>query len=192
MSDADKSASLTCLRNLFYLGDIDFRELPSCTVSNNILLAFTISIAAAVVAKFIAALQLGEESLRKTIDSLATLKYDDKQKLIFVICDGMIIGCGNDQPTPRIVCDLLGVDLLIDPDPLLFQSVSEGSKQLNYGKVYSGLYEVDGHVVPYVVVAKVGKPSGRSKPGSRGKRCGGLYRPGNKSGSAYVRELRLG
>ncbi|KAH9448441.1 hypothetical protein Pst134EA_027751 [Puccinia striiformis f. sp. tritici] len=180
MSDADKSASLTCLRNLFYLGDIDFRELPSCTVSNNILLAFTISIAAAVVAKFIAALQL------------ATLKYDDKQKLIFVICDGMIIGCGNDQPTPRIVCDLLGVDLLIDPDPLLFQSVSEGSKQLNYGKVYSGLYEVDGHVVPYVVVAKVGKPSGRSKPGSRGKRCGGLYRPGNKSGSAYVRELRLG
>ncbi|KAH9468950.1 hypothetical protein Pst134EA_009475 [Puccinia striiformis f. sp. tritici] len=192
MSDADKSASLTCLRNLFYLGDIDFRELPSCTVSNYILLAFTILIAAAVVAKFIAALQLGtkrmpelrdkfvicqvpcytegEESLRKTIDSLATLKYDDKRKLIFVICDGMIIGSGNDQPTPRIVCDLLGVDPSIDPDPLLFQSVSEGSKQLNYGKVYSGLYEVDGHVVPYVVVAKVGKPSERSKPGNRGKR----------------------
>ncbi|OAV96111.1 hypothetical protein PTTG_02136 [Puccinia triticina 1-1 BBBD Race 1] len=192
LGDAEKSASLACLRNMFYLGDTDFREGPRCTVANYILLAFTILIAAAVFAKFIAALQLGtkrmpelrdkfvicqvpcytegEESLRKTIDSLATLKYDDKRKLIFVICDGMIIGSGNDQPTPRIVLDLLGVDPAIDPDPLLFQSVSEGSKQLNYGKVYSGLYEVDGHVVPYVVVVKVGKPSERSKPGNRGKR----------------------
>ncbi|KAA1078742.1 hypothetical protein PGTUg99_006148 [Puccinia graminis f. sp. tritici] len=192
LNDTEKSASLACLRNMFYLGDTDFREGPQCTVANYILLAFTILIAAAVVAKFIAALQLGtkrmpelrdkfvicqvpcytegEESLRKTIDSLATLKYDDKRKLIFVICDGMIIGSGNDQPTPRIVLDLLGVDPSIDPDPLLFQSVSEGSKQLNYGKVYSGLYEVDGHVVPYVVVVKVGKPSERSKPGNRGKR----------------------
>lgn len=38
------------------------------------------------------------------------------------------------------------------------------------GKVYSGLYEHEGHVVPYLVVAKVGKPSERSKPGNRGKR----------------------
>ncbi|MBW0492481.1 hypothetical protein O181_032196 [Austropuccinia psidii MF-1] len=192
LNATSKSASLTCLRNMFYLGEIDFREGPKCTVANYILLAFTILIAAAVVAKFVAALQLGtkrmpelrdkfvicqvpcytegEESLKKTIDSLATLKYDDKRKLIFVICDGMIIGSGNDRPTPRIVLDLLGVDPSIDPDPLLFQSVSEGSKQLNYGKVYSGLYEVDGHVVPYVVVVKVGKPSERSKPGNRGKR----------------------
>lgn len=187
-----KSENLACLKNVFYLGETDFRDGPKCTVGNYILLAFTIIIAAAVVAKFVAALQLGtkrmpelrdkfvicqvpcytegEESLRKTIDSLATLKYDDKRKLIFVICDGMIIGSGNDRPTPRIVLDLLGVDPSIDPDPLLFQSVSEGAKQLNYGKVYSGLYEVDGHVVPYVVVVKVGKPSERSKPGNRGKR----------------------
>jgi len=192
LNATEKSASLACLRNLFYLGEKDFREGPQCTVANYILLAFTLLIAGAVVAKFIAALQLGtkrmpelrdkfvicqvpcytegEESLKKTIDSLATLKYDDKRKLIFVICDGMIIGSGNDQPTPRIVLDLLGVDPSIDPDPLLFQSVSEGSKQLNYGKVYSGLYEVDGHVVPYVVVVKVGKPSERSRPGNRGKR----------------------
>lgn len=192
LNSTARSASLTCMRNMFYLGEPDFREGPKCTVANYILLAFTILIAGAVVAKFIAALQLGtkrmpelrdkfvicqvpcytegEESLKKTIDSLATLKYDDKRKLIFVICDGMIIGSGNDQPTPRIVLDLLGVDPSIDPDPLLFQSISEGSKQLNYGKVYSGLYEVDGHVVPYVVVVKVGKPSERSKPGNRGKR----------------------
>lgn len=82
--------------------------------------------------------------MRKTIDSLATLTYDDKRKLLLIICDGMIIGSGNDRPTPRIVLDILGVDQDVDPDPLMFKSVSEGSKQLNYGKVWSGLYEIDG------------------------------------------------
>lgn len=128
----------------------------------------------------------GEESLRRTIDSLAALNYDDKRKLIFIICDGNIIGSGNDRTTPRIVLDILGVDPVLDPEPLLFKSVGEGSKALNYGKVYSGLYEFEGHVVPYVfltssslhcsnhcsylVVVKVGKPTERSKPGNRGKR----------------------
>lgn len=93
----------------------------------------------------------GEESLRRTIDSLAALKYDDKRKLMFFICDGNIIGSGNDRPTPRIVLDILGVDSKLDPEPLLFKSVGEGSKQLNYGKVYSGLYEFEGHVVPWVL-----------------------------------------
>jgi chitin synthase len=95
----------------------------------------------------------GEESLRRTIDSLAALNYDDKRKLIFIICDGNIIGSGNDRTTPRIVLDILGVDPALDPEPLLFKSVGEGSKALNYGKVYSGLYEFEGHVVPYVSLA---------------------------------------
>lgn len=90
----------------------------------------------------------GEDSLRRTIDSLASLLYDDKRKLLFIICDGNIIGSGNDRTTPRIVLDILGVDPKLDPEPLLFKSVGEGSKQLNYGKVYSGLYEFEGHVVP--------------------------------------------
>ena len=36
--------------------------------------------------------------------------------------------------------------------------------------MFSGLYEFEGHVMPYVVVVKVGKPSERSRPGNRGKR----------------------
>jgi chitin synthase len=40
------------------------------------------------------------------------------------------------------------VDPNVDPEPLLFKSIGEGSKALNYGKVYSGLYEFEGHVVP--------------------------------------------
>ena len=112
----------------------------------------------------------GEESMRKTIDSLAKLKYDDKRKLIFIICDGMIVGSGNDRPTPRIVLDILGADPNNDPEPLSFLSLGEGAKQHNMGKVYSGLYECAGHVVPYIVVVKVGKPTERSRPGNRGKR----------------------
>lgn len=111
-----------------------------------------------------------EESLRKTIDSIAVLRYDDKRKLLFLVCDGMIIGSGNDRPTPRIVLDILGVDSNVDPEPLSFLSLGDGIKQHNTAKIYSGLYECSGHVVPYVVVVKVGAPNERQKPGNRGKR----------------------
>ncbi|KAH8118887.1 chitin synthase [Phellopilus nigrolimitatus] len=186
------SANMNCLQNAFFVAENDFRKTPRCQVQNVLLLVFSIILIVTIGAKFLAALQLtskrypelldkfvicqvpcyteGEDSLRRTIDSLAALKYDDKRKLIFVICDGNIIGGGNDRPTPRIVLDLLGVDPKLDPEPLLFKSIGEGSKQLNYGKVYSGLYEFEGHVVPYVVVVKVGKPTERAKPGNRGKR----------------------
>jgi chitin synthase len=95
------------------------------------------------------------------------MEYDDKHKLIFVICDGMIVGSGNDRPTPRIVLDILGVDPNFDPEPLAYHALGDGNAQLNYGKIYSGLYEIDGHTVPYIVVVKVGKPSERVKPGNR-------------------------
>ncbi|RJE21434.1 chitin synthase [Aspergillus sclerotialis] len=183
-----------CLDNAFYVGKVDFRDTPRCTVNNWILLSFTILICAVVLVKFLAALQLGssrrpvpqdkfvitlvpaytegEDALRKGLDSLTSLQYDNKRKLMCVVCDGMIVGSGNDRPTPKIVLDILGVDPKVDPPALPFKSVGKGSDQLNYGKVYSGLYEYEGNVVPYVVVVKVGKESeqAKSKPGNRGKR----------------------
>ncbi|KAH7923638.1 glycosyltransferase family 2 protein [Leucogyrophana mollusca] len=184
--------NVNCLKNMFYLGETDFRKTARCEVQSYMLIVFTSILCASTVLKFLSALQLhgkrspemldkfvlcqipcyteGEDSLRRTLDSLAALNYDDKRKLLFIICDGNIIGSGNDRTTPRIVLDILGVDPKLDPEPLLFKSVGEGSKQLNYGKVYSGLYEFEGHVVPYMVVVKVGKPTERSKPGNRGKR----------------------
>ncbi|OQE26709.1 hypothetical protein PENSTE_c005G01318 [Penicillium steckii] len=183
-----------CLDYVFYKGKVDFRDSPRCTVNNWILLSFTILICAVILVKFLAALQLGskrrpspqdkfviclvpaytegEDSLRKGLDSLTALQYDNKRKLIFVICDGMIVGGGNDRPTPKIVLDILGVDPKIDPPALPFYSVGQGMEQLNYAKVYSGLYEYEGNVVPYIVVVKVGKESEqrKSKPGNRGKR----------------------
>ncbi|OJA14309.1 hypothetical protein AZE42_01575 [Rhizopogon vesiculosus] len=81
------------------------------------------------------------------IDSLAQLKYDDKRKLILAICDGNIVGSGNDRPTPRIVLEILGADPNLEPEALGFVSLDEGARQHNTGNVYSGLYECAGHVV---------------------------------------------
>lgn len=186
--------TLTCLDHAFYVGKSDFRDSAKCQVNNYILLAFTIILCSVILVKFLAALQLGskrrpaaqdkfvicqvpaytegEDHLRKGLDSLTALQYDNKRKLICVMCDGMIVGGGNDRPTPKIVLDILGVDPKIDPPALPFKSLGEGSEQLNYGKVYSGLYEFEGNVVPYIVVVKVGKESEqtKAKPGNRGKR----------------------
>ncbi|KAK4689794.1 chitin synthase, partial [Tremellales sp. Uapishka_1] len=181
-----------CLRNLFIIGKLDTRDSAQCLFSEYILLALSCVMVAIIGFKFLAALHFGsprapenhdkfvicqvpcytesEDSLRRTIDSLVRLKYDDKRKLLLVICDGNIKGYGNDKATPAIVLDLLGVDPNADPEPLSFQSLGEGSKQHNMAKVYAGLYECAGHVVPYMVVVKVGKPTERPKPGNRGKR----------------------
>ncbi|CAI4216911.1 unnamed protein product [Parascedosporium putredinis] len=171
--ESEIANSMNCIKNHFYQGIPDFRLTARCQVNGYILLAFTIIICSVILVKFLAALQFGskrrpapqekfvicqvpaytegEDSLRKAIDSLTALQYDNKRKLICVICDGIIVGQGNDRPTPKIILDILG---------------------LNYGKVYSGLYEFEGNVVPYLVVVKVGKESEQSgvKPGNRGKR----------------------
>ncbi|KAI4732119.1 chitin synthase [Aureobasidium sp. EXF-10728] len=190
----EHSAITQCLDNMFYSGKLDFRDSPRCQVNNYILLVFTIILCTVIVVKFLAALQFGskprpapqdkfvicqvpaytegEDHLRKGLDSLTSLAYDNKRKLICVICDGMIVGGGNDRPTPKIVLDILGVDPKIDPPALPFKSIGAGAEQLNYGKVYSGLYEFEGNVVPYIVVVKCGKESEqvKAKPGNRGKR----------------------
>ena len=192
LSAAEKSRMQLCLDNLFFVGVTDTRNSPQCLFARYILLAISILLVSVIGFKFFAALQFGrktlpenldkfvicqvpaytedEESLRRAIDSAARMKYDDKRKLLIIVCDGMIIGQGNDRPTPRIVLDILGVSETVDPEPLSFESLGEGMKQHNMGKVYSGLYEVQGHIVPFMVVVKVGKPSEVSRPGNRGKR----------------------
>lgn len=181
MDPALRARMQMCLDNLFYVGNVDTRNSTQCLFARYILLAVSILLVSVIGFKFFAALQFGkknmpenldkfvictvpaytedEESLRRAIDSAARMRYDDKRKLLVIICDGMIIGQGNDRPTPRIVLDILGVPETVDPEPLSFESLGEGMKQHNMGKVYSGLYEVQGHIVPFLVVVKIGKPS---------------------------------
>jgi chitin synthase len=192
IDNAMRSRMQLCLDNLFYVGNVDTRNSFRCQFSEYLILAISIILCSVIGFKFFAALQFGgknipenldkfvicqvpaytedEDSLRRAIDSAARMKYDDKRKLLVVVCDGMIIGQGNDRPTPRIVLDILGVPDTVDPEPLSFESLGEGMKQHNMGKVYSGLYEVQGHIVPFLVIVKIGKPSEVSRPGNRGKR----------------------
>ncbi|KAJ5277172.1 hypothetical protein N7524_003325 [Penicillium chrysogenum] len=187
-----RSRMQLCLDNLFFIGKVDTRDSVRCQFARYFILAISIMLVSIIGFKFLAALQFGkknlpenldkfiicqvpvytedEESLRRAMDSMARMRYDDKRKLLLVICDGMIIGQGNDRPTPRIVLDILGVPESVDPEPLSFESLGEGMKQHNMAKIYSGLYEVQGHIVPFLVVVKVGKPSEVSRPGNRGKR----------------------
>lgn len=187
-----KERQKLCLDNLYYIADVDTRNSVKCQFADYLILAVSILLCCIIGVKFFAAMQFGgngipenldkfiicqipaytedEDSLRRAIDSAARMKYDDKRKLLAIICDGMIIGQGNDKPTPRIVLDILGVSDTVDPEPLSFESLGEGLKQHNMGKVYSGLYEVQGHIVPFLVIVKVGKPSEVSRPGNRGKR----------------------
>jgi chitin synthase len=187
-----KAQAKICLDNLFYVADVDTRNSVKCQFADYLVLSISILLVTVIGFKFFAALQFGtknmpenldkfvmcqipaytedEDSLRRAIDSAARMRYDDKRKLLVIVCDGMIIGQGNDRPTPRIVLDILGVSETVDPEPLSFESLGEGLKQHNMGKVYSGLYEVQGHIVPFLVIVKVGKPSEVSRPGNRGKR----------------------
>lgn len=187
-----RARTLNCLNNAFYAGEIDFRNSAKCQTANIILLVIAGLLTFVTVVKFLSSLRFGsrprpslqdkfvicqipaytesEDELRLAIDSLTNLDYDNRRKLLMVICDGMIVGSGNDRPTPRIVLDLFGVDDKIDPPALPYHSVGEESNQVNFAKVYSGLYENDGNVVPFVVVAKCGRPDERERPGNRGKR----------------------
>jgi len=185
-------ACLQCMKDIFFYAKVDHRNDLRCQLTNYMLLIGSIVLVSVIGVKFLAALRFGskrdpeeydkfvicqvpcytedEESLRKTIDSLSTMQYDDKRKLLFIIADGMIIGSGNDRPTPRIALDILGVDASVDPEAFPFHSIGEGPMEYNMGKIYSGLYECKGRSVPFIVVVKVGSPIERSRPGNRGKR----------------------
>ena len=191
MPPAKRQDQATCLRNLFLIGRVDERSSPRCTFSSYILLGLSILMVLTVGVKFFAALQFvrstppedhekfvvcqipcyteGAESMRKTINSIARLRYDDRRKLIVVICDGNVTGAGNEAPTPQLVLDVLGAEPT-EAEPRSFVSLGEGLKQHNMARVYSGLYEHAGHLLPYLVVAKCGAPSETMRPGNRGKR----------------------
>eukprot|EP00835_Amoeboradix_gromovi_P001253 NODE_54_length_26799_cov_0.554794.p1 type:complete len:1374 gc:universal NODE_54_length_26799_cov_0.554794:21572-17451(-) len=192
--NANENNIKQCFNNLFYVGVRDDRLSIPCVMSNVLLLTTSVLLVLIIGIKFLAALRSaltsnpeeihkytiiqipcyseGEESIRRTIDSCANCKYSDQHKLLFLICDGLVMGSGNDRTTPQIVLDILGVSTDVDAatEPLSFVSIGEGSKQHNMGKVFSGLYGVKGHLVPFIVVVKCGRLNERIKPGNRGKR----------------------
>ncbi|KAJ1760722.1 hypothetical protein LPJ69_003313, partial [Coemansia sp. RSA 1752] len=106
---ATRESNYNCMKNLFYVGDVDDRQSVRCLFTNYMLLAFACVLMLVVLVKFLTALQFGnkkrpvppskfvvcqvpcytedDESLIKTINSLTALEYQDNNKLIFLICD---------------------------------------------------------------------------------------------------------
>ncbi|KAI1300371.1 hypothetical protein EDD11_006236 [Mortierella claussenii] len=116
----------------------------------------------------------GESSLRTTIESLAATEYPDNKKLLFIICDGIITGSGNDRSTPEICSSLMELDPAFDSDPTpqSYIAVAAGSKQHNRAKVYAGYFPWKNRRVPTVLIVKCGNEAEHDKPkaGNRGKR----------------------
>ncbi|KAI8904257.1 chitin synthase-domain-containing protein [Powellomyces hirtus] len=190
----EADAVLRCLNAMFYIGTIDTRATAACKFTNYILVTASVVLCAVIAVKFLAALQFAskgelselqdrfvmclvtaytesEAELRKTIDSVAATTYDDRRKLLVVVCDGMVMGAGNALPTPEIVLDILGVDPYVDPPPVAYHALGDdGARRYNRAKVYTGLYYTRGRAVPFVVVVKVGAEWERVRPGNRGKR----------------------
>ena len=113
----------------------------------------------------------GVDELKKTINSISLTNYSDSHKLIYVVADGMIKGAGNDEPTPEIALDILGVPRPRDQvSSHSYVAVSEGARQHNKAKVWTGFYSINARTIPYIVIAKVGADGEVRRPGNRGKR----------------------
>ncbi|KAF9410440.1 Chitin synthase, class 3, partial [Podila epigama] len=125
----------------------------------------------------------GIDGLRTTLDSIATTDYPNSHKLIVVICDGMIIGAGNNMSTPDICLSMMQDDLVPRDEVIAhsYVAIADGTKRHNMAKVYAGFYKYDDETVPnkqlqkrvpMCVIVKVGGPTEQNlpKPGNRGKR----------------------
>ncbi|KAJ2077175.1 Chitin synthase, class 3 [Coemansia sp. RSA 988] len=124
----------------------------------------------------------GSHGIRTTLDSLCGTDYPASHKCLFIICDGLIKGAGEDLYTPD-ACLSMMCDFVIPPDrvqPYTYVSIAQGAKRHNMAKLYAGYYAPNENSprharenkVPMVLVVKCGTPEevNEAKPGNRGKR----------------------
>lgn len=126
--------------------------------------------------------------IQTTLDSIVETNYPNSNKLIFVVCDGLVTGKDNTERTCDMVLSLLQPLSSIQAvdkytcDHLYF-SVGTGKHRCNRAKVYLGYYaqeqqattpfhNVQQRRVPMIVVVKtgLGEEQDTAKPGNRGKR----------------------
>lgn len=122
-----------------------------------------------------------EDALRTTLDSVANTDYPSSNKLLVVVCDGLIKGSGNDRTTPEIALGLM-TEFSVPSEEVSAHSyvaVAQGSKRHNMAKVYAGFYKCTPGAdnkppqrVPMILIVKCGTPEEANgpKPGNRGKR----------------------
>ncbi|KAI8988223.1 chitin synthase-domain-containing protein [Mycotypha africana] len=123
---------------------------------------------------FIPCFAESSEAIKQTFDSLARTSYPDACKLLFFVCDGTAKSDTDSKETYLCILDSLGYSSTEDPDPRAYVSLGQGTRKINYAKVYAGFYESGRNRVPFMMVVKVGSPSEALSttriPGNRGKR----------------------
>ncbi|KAI3651199.1 hypothetical protein MP228_004680 [Amoeboaphelidium protococcarum] len=107
-----------------------------------------------------------KENIQQLVSALSQSEYAGG-KLLFIICDGMIVGQGNTMVTPAIVLDVLKHKRNGVPSCYPYESLGTDKNSINYAQIDCGVYNEQ---LPYIVVSKVGRPDERFKPGNRGKR----------------------
>ncbi|KAI9244662.1 chitin synthase-domain-containing protein [Sporodiniella umbellata] len=113
------------------------------------------------------------ETIRQTFDSLARTTYPDDHKLLFFVCDGITQSRLDTKPNYMCVLDALGYSSARDPELRAYVSLGQGSRKINYARVYSGFYESGRNRLPFIMVVKVGsarEDTSCRALGNRGKR----------------------
>lgn len=193
-----RNETLGCMEQLFFGGVLDVRFSLECTILNTIILISVIIIIIIMAIKFLTSIiTIGNkgyrerkkfviinipcytedrESLSKTINSVTSMDYSDKHKLLFIVCDGNLRGQGQKRTTPETVLAILGQSFNNETRTYTYASLGKGAKRQNVVRVYSGWYKYQNgkeevHEVPYIVVVKIGfAHEATEKPGNRGKR----------------------
>lgn len=81
----------------------------------------------------------GEDSVRGTVESIASTNYSDARKLIWIVCDGMITGHGEKRSTPDVCVSMLDADPRYgNPMPMGYIAVGSGAKRENRAMIYAG------------------------------------------------------
>lgn len=123
---------------------------------------------------FIPCFRESSELVRTTFDSLARCSYPDNRKFLFFVCDGLAKNGTDDKETYLCILESLGYSSSKEPELRTYISLGQGSRRINYAKVFAGFYESGSNRVPFIMVVKVGAPSESLSetrvPGNRGKR----------------------
>eukprot|EP00566_Odontella_aurita_P002674 CAMPEP_0113538006 /NCGR_PEP_ID=MMETSP0015_2-20120614/7135_1 /TAXON_ID=2838 /ORGANISM="Odontella" /LENGTH=917 /DNA_ID=CAMNT_0000437551 /DNA_START=42 /DNA_END=2795 /DNA_ORIENTATION=- /assembly_acc=CAM_ASM_000160 len=207
---------LQCFEDMYFAGVVDTREDPVCYALNITMYVILIVVLMIMILQFLCSLMYvakgaktltkqmekskvmvmvpcyneGDRELSKTIKSVVETDYPDDNKVVLIVCDGMITGRGEEMSTPETVAKHLGYKMDPEKDKAhLYCSIGASTK--NKAFVYRGTYEKDNRQLKYIVVVKCGTSKERSSPraGNRGKRDSQLLLLGALNRIHYHREL---
>lgn len=174
----------------YKIGVVDYRESFQCKSSNFLMVFSTALVVLVILVKFLSSLQLGiktepeklnrnvvilipcysedQDSLKRSIDSVLNLEYDNRKKFLVLVADGAVTGCGNKSSTPDILKTILGIKSSTQGH--IYQSVSSECNELNKAELYFGHYATESFPLPYILIVKIGCAHDSSDSGNRGKR----------------------